>query len=470
MPSNHRGNVLEFLRAVRPVAGPTDGELLGRFVARGDGPAFAELLRRHGPMVLSTCRRLLRHEQDAEDAFQATFLVLARKAASVVPREAVGGWLYGVACRTAQAARGRRRRREAREKQMGELPERAAPPALDRVWDELVPLLDRELGRLPEKYRLAVVLCELEGRPRREVARQLGIPEGTLSSRLATARKLLARRLGQGVGALAVALAQGATRAEVPALLAVSTVEAASRFAAGQAVAGAVRPGAAALTEGVMKAMFIGKLKVVSAVVLAVLLVVGVGALGPVLAGDGPVSPGAGSAGAGGSTPGTLPPGAPPGDTVPPGAQPGGDRGPAPGGGIAPPGLPGGGGAGAGLPGRRATDPTKAKPDPERRLAEMEKQLRQLQKKVEALEKELRDLRGKPGGGGAGPSPTTPGGGTDNAPGAPGGGAGSAPGGGGRPGGAPGGAPSAPGGGTGPGGAPGAPGGTGGTGASPPGR
>src|SRR5262245_8284246 len=207
MPSNHRGNVLEFLRAVRPVAGPTDGELLGHFVARRDGRAFAELLRRHGPMVLSTCRRLLRHEQDAEDAFQATFLVLARKAASVVPREAVGGWLYGVACRTAQAARGRRRRRETREKQMGELPERAAPPALDRLWEELVPLLDRELGRLPEKYRLAVVLCELEGRSRKEVARQLGIPEGTLSSRLATARKLLARRLGQGVGALAVALA-----------------------------------------------------------------------------------------------------------------------------------------------------------------------------------------------------------------------------------------------------------------------
>src|SRR5262249_62228674 len=91
MPSNHRGSVLHFLCAVRPAAGPTDGELLGRFVARRDATAFAELLRRHGPMVLSTCRRLLQHEQDTEDAFQATFLVMAKKAASVLPRVAVGG-------------------------------------------------------------------------------------------------------------------------------------------------------------------------------------------------------------------------------------------------------------------------------------------------------------------------------------------------------------------------------------------
>src|SRR5688572_12043831 len=184
--------LVRYLRGVvRPpdAEPPPDRELLGAFTARGDQAAFAALLRRHGPMVLRVCRRLLGQEQDAEDAFQATFLVLARKAASIVPREAVGGWLYGVACRTAQAARGRRGRREARERTMSEPPERATPPEAERLWEELVPLLDRELGRLPQKYRLAVVLCELEGRSRKEAARQLGIPEGTLSSRLAAARK-----------------------------------------------------------------------------------------------------------------------------------------------------------------------------------------------------------------------------------------------------------------------------------------
>ena len=267
MPTNHRASVIHLLHAGRPAARPTDGELLGRFVARRDETAFAELLHRHGPMVLGACRRLLRHEQDAEDAFQAAFLVLARRAAAVVPREAVGGWLYGVACRTALAARGRRARRAARERQVTDMPERADGIAARSAWEELVPLLDEELGRLPEKYRLPVVLCELEGRKRREVARQLGLPEGTLSSRLASARRLLARRLGRrGLalpgGALAAALAEGAAAARVPPALAVSTVKAAGGLAAGSAAAaGLVSPGAAALTEGVLKAMFLGKLK-----------------------------------------------------------------------------------------------------------------------------------------------------------------------------------------------------------------
>src|SRR5262249_14330061 len=125
MPTSQRASVIQFLRAVRPVVGPTDGELLGGFVARQDEPAFAELVRRHGPMVLGVCRRLLHHEQDAEDAFQATFLVLAKKAASVRPREAVGGWLYGVAWRTAQGALARRSRRQTRERSMDDLSERA---------------------------------------------------------------------------------------------------------------------------------------------------------------------------------------------------------------------------------------------------------------------------------------------------------------------------------------------------------
>src|SRR5262249_51181418 len=155
--------------------------------------AFAALLRRHGPMVLGVCRRLVSNASDAEDAFQATFLVLARKAASVVPRELVGNWLYGVAYRTALKAEALSARRRAVERQVEAVPD--PPTSPEQVGRDLRPLLDRELERLPAKYRVPVVLCDLEGRTRREVAGQLGIPEGTLSSRLAAARKLLAGRL-----------------------------------------------------------------------------------------------------------------------------------------------------------------------------------------------------------------------------------------------------------------------------------
>src|SRR5262249_41781896 len=268
------------------------------------------------------------------------------------------------------------------------------------------------LSRLPEKYRLPVVLCELEGRPRKDVARQLGVPEGTLSSRLATARKMLAQRLSRcGVGlsvvALAAGLGPGTARATVPECLAVSTVEAASNFATGCVAAGAVRSGVAALTEGVMKAMLIGKIKVATAVLLAILLVAGVGALGRhALAGDGPSTGGSGGPapppGTSGPPPPVGPPGpprpprptAPTGGPLPPGAPDGPRTAPpgppgAPGtapttGRPQPPGFPGGGST-PGLPGR-PTDPSKVKPDPEQRLTEMERKLRQLQEKVDALE------------------------------------------------------------------------------------
>src|SRR5579872_239835 len=161
--------------------GPTDGQLLGAFVARRDGAAFEALLRRHGPMVLSVCRRVLGDSHDAEDAFQATFLVLVRKAAGLRSRELVGNWLYGVAHRTALKARTAAARRRARERQVEEMPHPEVGP--DEAWSDLQPLLDRELERLPDKYRVPLVLCELEGRGRKEVARLLRLPEGTLSSR-----------------------------------------------------------------------------------------------------------------------------------------------------------------------------------------------------------------------------------------------------------------------------------------------
>src|SRR5437763_889269 len=218
----------------------SDGQLLERFVAARDEHAFAELLRRHGPMVLGVCRRLLGHVQDAEDAFQATFLVLVRRARSVMPRELVGNWLYGVAYRVALDAQARGSRRRAREKQVEDMPHPTTPPA--HADPDLRPLLNRELSRLPEKYRVAIVLCDLEGRTRKDVAGQLGVPEGTLSSRLNAGRKLLAGRLARhglalSGAALAAALAAGPAQAGVPGALAIATVKAAALGAAGPAVA-----------------------------------------------------------------------------------------------------------------------------------------------------------------------------------------------------------------------------------------
>src|SRR5262249_4662720 len=146
----------------------TDGELLGCYIERRDGAAFAALVRRHGPMVLAVCRRVLGNRHDAEDAFQAVFLVLVRRAASVVPRQGVGNWLYGVAYRTALEGRTRTARRRSREREGGDMSDRAAVRA--EPLDELCAALDEELHRLPEKYRSALVLCELEGKTVKEAA------------------------------------------------------------------------------------------------------------------------------------------------------------------------------------------------------------------------------------------------------------------------------------------------------------
>jgi RNA polymerase sigma factor (sigma-70 family) len=239
-----------------------DGDLLGAFIAHRDATAFAGLVRRHGPMVLGVCRRILRDAHDAEDAFQATFLVLARRATAVVPRTMVGNWLYGVAYRTALEAKRMIARRRSREKQMRDLPQTPVEPK--PCTADLQALLDQELSRLPDKLRLPVVLCDLEGRTRREVARQLGIPEGTLSNRLASARRTLAKRLAHrgltlSAGSLAATLAQVAG-ATVPPTLLTTTVRA---VAAGTAAAHVAK-----LTEGVLQTMFLAKLKVVTLILL----------------------------------------------------------------------------------------------------------------------------------------------------------------------------------------------------------
>src|SRR6516165_8078426 len=198
----------------------TDGQLLGRYVTTRDAAAFETLVRRHGPMVLGVCRRLLPNLHDAEDAFQATFLVLVRKARTITPRDAVGSWLYGVAYRAAQKVRVAAARRRSKEVPMAQVPEPTT--VAEGLWHDMLPLLDHELALLPAKYRLPIVLCDLEGKTRKEAARQLGWPEGTVAGRLAGARKLLAEALARrgvvlSAGALAVELAHQAASASAPA-------------------------------------------------------------------------------------------------------------------------------------------------------------------------------------------------------------------------------------------------------------
>jgi RNA polymerase sigma factor (sigma-70 family) len=168
-----------------------DRLLWDRYVARGDQTAFAALVERHGPMVLGVCRRVLRHTQDAEDAFQATFLVLAHKARAVNRPELLGPWLYGVAYRTALKARGRAGTRQP-ERLRSDVPAR---PSTGSVEADVRAVLDEELGRLPEKYRAPLVLCYLEGQSTEDAARALGCPRGTVLSRLARGRDRLRRRL-----------------------------------------------------------------------------------------------------------------------------------------------------------------------------------------------------------------------------------------------------------------------------------
>jgi RNA polymerase sigma factor (sigma-70 family) len=285
MAQGKRNGVLWQLRRValrHDGAGLTDAELLECYLGLRDEDAFALLLQRHGPMVLGVCRRVLRNEADAHDAFQATFLVFVRKAASISQRQLLGNWLYGVAHKTALKAKALDRRRRAKERQAG-LRTGAMPP--DEARQELLAQLDEALGRLPDKYRVPIVLCDLEGMPLKEAARQLDCPQGTVASRLARAREKLANRLARsGVllsgAVVGTAPVQGMTSARVPASLVVSTVQAATAVAAGHAAtAGMISTEVVALTEGVVKAMRMTKLRTLTAAVLVVTLLGGGGGL-----------------------------------------------------------------------------------------------------------------------------------------------------------------------------------------------
>jgi RNA polymerase sigma factor (sigma-70 family) len=262
-------------------AGLSDGQLLDRFIEQRDEAAAAALVRRHGRMVWGVCRRILGNHHDAEDAFQATFLVLVRRASVIAPREMVGNWLYGVAYQTALKARATLNKRRIRERQIAALSEIEVEPR--HIQRELQAILDQELSRLPSIYRIVILLCDLEGRTRREAAQQLGLPPGTIAARLTRGRALLAKRLtrhGLAIsgGALVATLSEQAAACQ-PISAVSSTIKAVTSFAAGQAgSAGVISAHVAALTEGMVKAMFLSKVKLATAIVF-VLAVTAAGGL-----------------------------------------------------------------------------------------------------------------------------------------------------------------------------------------------
>ncbi len=234
----------------------TDEVLLERFTSHQEETAFADLVRRYGRLVLGVCRRVLQHEQDAEDAFQAVFCVLARRAGSIRQPGAVGAWLHAVAYRIARKAQARRGRQPVPTADLSDLPAAEGPP--EWVWQELRPILDEEVNRLPEKYRQAFILCFLEGQTNEQAANQLGCPLGTILSRLARARERLRARLTRrglvlSSGALAVALATEAAAAEVPPDMSRKAIWVALAFADGNA-AGTVPPRVSSLAKGSLPA------------------------------------------------------------------------------------------------------------------------------------------------------------------------------------------------------------------------
>jgi RNA polymerase sigma factor (sigma-70 family) len=266
MPDGEMQAVVGFIHGLvadLELASQTDTELLKRFLANRDENAFEVLVRRHGPMVLALCRRILREPQDADDAFQATFLVFVRKATSIAKPELLGNWLYGVASRTARAARAAADKRRVKEAEA--VPREQS--AQENPWQELYPYLDRELSRLPAKYRVPLVLCHLEEKSRKEAARALGLPEGTLSSRLARGRAMLAQRLTRWCPSVAgeVFLA-GLGKPAMAAPLVQATTKAGMSVLAGRPIdAGLVSVQVASLSRGVLRSMFLTKLKFAAA-------------------------------------------------------------------------------------------------------------------------------------------------------------------------------------------------------------
>ncbi|AMV29354.1 ECF RNA polymerase sigma factor SigE [Gemmata sp. SH-PL17] len=246
----------------------TDAHLVAAFLKSTDQAAFAELVRRHGPTVLGVCRRFLGATPDAEDAFQATFLVLVNRARGTEWRESLGPWLYGVAFRVARRARSTRAKRLANERQVPAMSDQPVPSSEP---DDASAVLDEELAALPAIYRQPLILCEIQGTSRRVAAQELGLSEGTLSSRLARGRKMLRARLDRrGLAPVTAGLALA-----VPASLATATVRNAVHTLT--RTAGAVPAGVLFLTEGAVKSMIV-KWKLAGAMIAACVGLTGLGA------------------------------------------------------------------------------------------------------------------------------------------------------------------------------------------------
>jgi RNA polymerase sigma factor (sigma-70 family) len=281
--------VVDYLRRVAGDPGPqvvTDAQLLELFRSSKNEQAFAMLVRRHSRLVRWVCWNVLKHEQDTDDAFQATFLVFATKAACIRKTTAVASWLHGVAYRTAMNAKRARARHRGQERDYEGRPSDQPPTAA--ALGELQAMVDEELNHLAEKYRTPFVLCCLEGRSRTEAAKELGLKEGTVSSRLAQARKVLQQRLTRrgvvlSAALCAVELGRGGAAAavELPPILVSRTIQAALSFAAGKAALGElISAPVATLAKGVIQGILATKLKIATGVLLTFGLMTGAGVLG----------------------------------------------------------------------------------------------------------------------------------------------------------------------------------------------
>ena len=285
MVNGQLGELLRQPTSGRTMDQLTDSQLLERFARRQDEAAFAVLVKRHGPMVLAVCRRLLQNAHDADDAFQATFLVLVRKAGAIAQPELLANWLYGVAYRVAVKARVRAARRSEYERRAPAM--RLEDPMLEVNGRELRSVLDAEMNHLPEKYRVPLVLCYLEGKTNEEAARQLGWPTGSISGRLARAREMLRKRLVRrglalSVGAFAMLLSKNSAAAAVPDTLVECTVRGAIFFThPAPAAASAVSPSVSALTEEVLETLRVSifKKKITSLLALILIVLLGLAAV-----------------------------------------------------------------------------------------------------------------------------------------------------------------------------------------------
>ena len=247
MPISQLSGIRHYLRKLaggRSFIEQSDGQLLKSYVAHRDEGAFSALVDRYGPMVLGVCERVLHDAHDAEEAFQAAFLVLIRKADSLSGEKCLGNWLFVVAQRTAGKVKIRAARRREFEKRASEIPRIEATDASEAEWAELRPVLDEELAKLPEKYRAPLVLCFLQGKTHQEAAAELGWPSGSMSRRITRARELLRSRLARrGViltsALLLLLLSRKPAAASVSTALATITCKVAIIFRSGWVVAGA---------------------------------------------------------------------------------------------------------------------------------------------------------------------------------------------------------------------------------------